>query len=143
MTRHGEEFYEFHTHYHSIATYDMVQDSLALTFSFIIHRCHDVPSTRIYDSSLSNASYHKKKKKLNWSRPIKFLSGQTSGALILITKKTGTSQEQTLGLNHEYQCNSNGGKFPPLFGLNRMKPNCTTSKTGRYWPMFGLFIRIR
>ena len=36
MTRHGEEFNEFHTRYHSIATYDMVQDSLALTFSFII-----------------------------------------------------------------------------------------------------------
>ncbi len=36
MTRHGEESNEFHTDYHSIATYDMVQDSLALTFSFII-----------------------------------------------------------------------------------------------------------
>ncbi len=39
MTRHGEEFNEFHTRYHSIATYDMVQDSLALTFSFIIVMC--------------------------------------------------------------------------------------------------------
>ncbi len=38
MTHHGEEFNEFHTCYHSIATYDMVQDRLALTFSFIIDR---------------------------------------------------------------------------------------------------------
>ncbi len=36
MTRHSEEFNEFHTRYHSIAAYDMVQDSLALTFGFII-----------------------------------------------------------------------------------------------------------
>ena len=60
-------------------------------------------------------------KKLYWSRPIKLLRVQTSGALILITKKAGTSQEQTSGLNHEHQCILNGGKFsPPLFGLNRM-----------------------
>ena len=36
MTRYSEEFNESHTHYHSIALYDMVQNSLALTFSFII-----------------------------------------------------------------------------------------------------------
>ncbi len=44
-------------------------------------------------------------------------SAQTSGALILITKKTGTSQEQNSGFNHEYQWNL------IEFGLNRMKPN--------------------
>ncbi len=44
MTRHGEEFNEFHTCYQSIATYDKVQDSLALAFSCIIFTWKPVSS---------------------------------------------------------------------------------------------------
>ena len=36
MTRHGGLYNAYHTRYHSIATYDMVQESVPLRFSFIL-----------------------------------------------------------------------------------------------------------
>ncbi len=66
-------------------------------------------------SSLCKAQYHSNVKSYTDLGQLNCRVFRPQVHLILITKKTGTSDEQTSGFNHEYQWNLNGGKFSRHF----------------------------
>ncbi len=68
-----------------------------------------------FSSSLCKAPYHSNVKSYTDLGQLNCGLFRPQVHLILITKKTGTSEGQTAGFNHEYQWNLIGGKFSRHF----------------------------
>ncbi len=96
----------------------------------------DVPLTLCqFSSSLCKAPYHSNVKSYTDLGQLNCGVFRPQVHLILITKKTGTSEEQTSGFNHEYQWNLNGGKFSRHFldWIEWKQTESDTSLLSGYW----------